>query len=57
MKIQHTILAASMLVAFAAQAQTSVTVYGNADIATNNSVANSSAGVKTEERNIVTGGV
>lgn len=57
MKIQHTILAASMLVAFAAQAQTSVTVYGNADIAINNSVANTSAGVKTEERNIVTGGL
>lgn len=57
MKIQHTILAASMLVAFAAQAQTSVTVYGNADVAINNSVANTSAGVKTEESNIVTGGL
>lgn len=57
MKIQHTILAASMLAAIAAQAQTSVTVYGNADIALNNSVANTSAGVKTEETNIATGGM
>lgn len=57
MKIQHTLLAASMLVAFTAQAQTSVTVYGNADIAYNNNVANSNTGVKTEENNIVTGGM
>lgn len=57
MKIQHSILAASMLVAFAAQAQTSVTVYGNADIAYNNSVANKSTGEKTEENNIATGGL
>ena len=57
MKTQHTLLAAAMLLAFSAQAQTSVTVYGNADIAVNNSVANTSAGVKTEESNIVTGGM
>ena len=57
MKIKHTLLAAAMLLAFSAQAQTSVTVYGNADIAVNNSVANTSAGVKTEESNIVTGGM
>jgi len=57
MQIKHTILAASLLAALSAQAQTSVTVYGNADIAVNNSVANTSAGVKTEESNIVTGGM
>ena len=57
MQIKHTILAASLLAALSAQAQTSVTVYGNADIAVNNSVANTSAGVKTEESNIVTGGL
>jgi predicted porin len=57
MQIKHTILVASLLAALSAQAQTSVTVYGNADIAVNNSVANTSAGVKTEESNIVTGGL
>lgn len=57
MKTQHTLLAAATLLAFSAQAQTSVTVYGNADIAYNNNVSNTSAGVKTEENNIVTGGM
>lgn len=57
MKIKHTLLATAMLLAFAAQAQTSVTVYGNADIAYNNNVARSNTGIKTEENNIVTGGL
>ena len=53
MKIQHTVLAASLLAAMSAQAQTSFTVYGNADIALNNFTTTSTAGVKTEENNIV----
>ena len=38
MKIKHTLLAASLLAAMSAQAQTAFTVYGNADIALNNDV-------------------
>jgi predicted porin len=57
MKIQHTILAASMLVTFAAQAQTSVTVYGNADLALNNFSTTSTTGAKNQDNNIVAGGL
>jgi predicted porin len=57
MNIKHTLIASSLLAVFSAQAQTSVTVYGNADIAFNNNVAKSNTGVKTEENNIVTGGL
>ena len=48
MKIQHTVLAASLLAAMSAQAQTSFTVYVT---------TTSTAGVKTEENNIVAGGL
>ena len=36
MKIRHTLIASALLTALSAQAQTSITVYGNADIAYNN---------------------
>jgi predicted porin len=57
MKIQHTILAASLLAAMSAQAQTNFSVYGTADLAVNNFATTSTAGVKTEENNIVAGGM
>jgi predicted porin len=57
MKIQHTLLASALLAAMSAQAQTSITVYGNADIAYNNLIATQSTGTKTEENSIVAGGL
>ena len=55
MKIRHTLIASALLTALSAQAQTSITVYGNADIAYNNLVTTASTGIKTEENNIVAG--
>lgn len=57
MKIRHTLIASALLTALSAQAQTSITVYGNADIAYNNLVTTASTGIKTEENNIVAGGL
>ncbi len=57
MKIQHTLLAAALFAAMSAQAQTNITVYGNADIAFNNLVTKANTGIKTEENNIVAGGL
>jgi predicted porin len=57
MKIQHTILAAALLAAMSAQAQTNFSVYGNADLAVNNFTTKNTTGVKTEENNIVAGGL
>ena len=57
MKIKHTVLAAALLAAMSAQAQTSFTVYGNADLAVNNFTTKNTTGVKTEENNIVAGGL
>ena len=57
MKIQHTILAASLLAAMSAQAQTSFSVYGNADLALNNFSTKNTSGLKTVEDNIVAGGL
>lgn len=57
MKIQHTVLAAALLAAMSAQAQNSFSVYGNADLAVNNFTTKSTANVKTEENNIVAGGL
>jgi len=57
MKLKHTLLAASLLAAMSAQAQTAFTVYGNADIALNNDVKTSTTGIKTEETSVVPGGL
>jgi len=57
MKIQHTILAASLLAAMSAQAQTNFSVYGNADLALNNLSTKNTTGVKTDENSIVAGGL
>jgi len=57
MKIQHTLLASALLAAMSAQAQTSITVYGNADIAYNNLITTATAGTKVEDNNIVAGGL
>ncbi|MEY3886319.1 MAG: hypothetical protein RL650_411 [Pseudomonadota bacterium] len=57
MKINHTLLAASILAAMSVQAQSTFTVYGNADIALNNDVKTATTGVKTEETSVVPGGL
>ena len=57
MKIKHTLLAASLLAAMSAQAQTAFTVYGNADIALNNDVKTATSGIKSEETSVVPGGL
>jgi predicted porin len=57
MKIQHTLLASALLAAMSAQAQTSATVYGNADIAYNNLITTATTGIKTEDNNIINGGL
>jgi predicted porin len=57
MKLNQTILAAALLAAISAQAQTAFAVYGNADIAINNDVKKATTGIKTEETSVVPGGL
>jgi predicted porin len=55
--MKKSLLALAVLAATTAQAQSSVTLYGIADVAYNNSVVTSSAGVKTETNDFITNGL
>lgn len=55
--MKKSLLAMAVLAATAAHAQSSVTLYGIADVAYNNSVVTSSAGVKTETNDFITNGL
>lgn len=57
MKIQHTLFAAAMFASMSANAQTTFSVYGTADLALNKNVVRSDKAVKTEDNNIVAGGL
>ena len=52
--MKKSLLAMAVLAVTGAHAQSSVTMYGIADVAYNNSVVTSSAGVKTETNDFIT---
>ena len=52
--MKKSLLALAVLAVTGAHAQSSVTMYGIADVAYNNSVVTSSAGVKTETNDFIT---
>lgn len=55
--MKKSLLALAVLAVTGAHAQSSVTMYGIADVAYNNSVVTSSAGVKTETNDFITNGL
>jgi predicted porin len=55
--MKKSLLALAVLAATAAQAQSSVTLYGIADVAYNNSTVTSFAGVKTQTNDFITNGL